>query len=130
MAAGREAARLLDRDDVDSADLRVTGEQVGSDLAKRSRDLAVQVGLPGVAGLEGVEDAVAGVTDLERVPGHSALLGNRELAAGPQERGQFLALAWRGLQLRENPQSNGHCLLSFPDARTGCQFRCRADRAR
>jgi hypothetical protein len=72
------------------------------------------VGLPCVVGLEGVEDAVAGVTDLERIPGHGALLGHRELAACLQERGQLGALAGRCLQLRENSQSNGHCLLSFP----------------
>ena len=52
-----EVVRLLHRDDVDCADLRRTGEQVGSHLAECCRDLAVQVGLPRIlVGLEGVED--------------------------------------------------------------------------
>src|ERR1022692_2176359 len=88
---------LLHRDDVDCADVRGTGEQAGSNLAECSRDLAVQVGLPVLVGLEAVEDAIAGVTDLERVPGHGAQLGHRELAASLQERGQFRALARHGL---------------------------------
>src|SRR5262245_27651226 len=93
---------LLDRHDVDGSDVRVGGQQVGRDLPEGLRDLPVQVGLTGVLGLEGVEDAVAGVADLERVPGNRALLGDREVAARLQERGEFAASAGLGLQLGEN----------------------------
>jgi hypothetical protein len=76
------AAWLLDGQDVDEPDVGVADEQFAGDLAEGSRYLAVEVGGPGVLGLEGVEDAVAGFADLECVPGNGALLGDRDLAAG------------------------------------------------
>src|SRR6476646_12091903 len=63
-------------DDVDRADVRVAREQVGADLSERGRDLPVEVGLPPVLALEGVEDAVDRVADLEGVPGRGAGLGD------------------------------------------------------
>jgi MFS family permease len=69
-AAGLPA--LLDRDDVDRADVGVLGEQVRPDLSESLGNLPVEVRLPGVLGLEGVEDAVGDVVDLEGIPGHGS----------------------------------------------------------
>jgi hypothetical protein len=47
---------------------------------------------PGLVGREGVEDAVAGVIDLERVPGDGASLGDGQLTGGLEEVRQLAAL--------------------------------------
>ena len=62
----------------------------------------------GVVGGEGVEDAVAGVADLERVPGDGAFLGDGQVPAGLEECPQFVALTSLGLKQREYAQRNGH----------------------
>lgn len=59
---------LLERQDVDGPDVWVTCQQVGRHLGQGGRDLAVDVRSTGVVSGEGVEDAVAGAADLERVP--------------------------------------------------------------
>src|SRR6476646_8931488 len=89
--AGR-AANLLDGEDTDEMDLGVLGEQLGANLSKGPRDLTREVRVTGVLGLERVEDGVGRVLQLERVPGHGALLGDGDLAATFEERGEIRAL--------------------------------------
>ena len=49
------------------------------------RDLTAEVRLPAAVVVEGVEDAVLGVADLERVPGHGARFGGGEVAPALEE---------------------------------------------
>ena len=77
---------LFHGDDLDGADVGIAREQFGPDLAQRLGDLPAEVGLERVVGFEGVEDAVSGVADLERVPRDRALLGDGDCAAGFEER--------------------------------------------
>ena len=77
----RPVGLLLDGQDVDEPDVWCAGQQIGRHVGKRGWDLAVEVRGPGVAGGESVEDAVAGVIDLERVPGDGASLGDGQLLA-------------------------------------------------
>src|SRR3984885_4290141 len=107
-ASPAPARSLLDGQDVDELDVGVAGEQLAGDLAEGHRYLAVEVRIQGVPGLEGVEDAVGGVADLECVPVNGALLGNRDLAAGLQECGELVARSGLGLEQGENPVSDGH----------------------
>src|SRR5436190_14742998 len=100
--------RLLDRDQVDGLDLRVLGQKVAADLRKPLGDLAVDVGLPAVLVLEGVKDAVGGVVDLERVPGHGAFLGLCEAAALLKEGSELIRLVGPGLQQGEVSELHGH----------------------
>jgi hypothetical protein len=88
-------SRLLDGDDVERLNHRVARQQVAGDLAERLRDRPVDVRGPRVIGLERVKDPVAVLADLERVPGDRALLGDSELAAGPQELGELVSLRSR-----------------------------------
>ena len=67
---------LLERQDVDGPDVWVTRQQVDRNLGQGGRDLAVDVGSTGAVSAEGVEDAVAGIADLERVPADGALFGD------------------------------------------------------
>jgi hypothetical protein len=83
------------------SDVRFGGEQVGGDLGQGFGYLAVDVGLAGVLGLEGVEDAVVGVVELERVPRDGSLLGQRQRASALQECPQLIALAGLCLELCE-----------------------------
>ena len=59
---------LLERKDVDGPDVWITCQQVDRNLGQGGRDLAVDVRGAGAVGGEGVEDAVAGIADLERIP--------------------------------------------------------------
>ena len=77
-----------------------TGEEVGADLGECLRDLAVDMGQAGVLGLEGVEDAVGGVVELERVPGDGALFCERERATALEERSEFSPFVGLGLEER------------------------------
>jgi hypothetical protein len=88
---------LLDRDYVDRANVRRRGEQVGCYLAEGLRDLPGQVGVSGVVGVESVEYAVAGVADLERIPGDSALLSDCKRATRFEECGEVVSLAGLGV---------------------------------
>src|SRR4029077_12141308 len=69
---------------------------------------AVDVRGAGVVGGEGIEDAVAGVADLERVPGDGALLGDGQLPSGLEECRQLFALTGFGFQQREYAERYGH----------------------
>src|SRR3954471_11425680 len=105
--------RLLHREDVRRPDVRVPGQQVAGDLTEGRGDPAVQVCLPAVLVREGVEDAVGGVTDPERVPGDRLALLGGELAALAEEVGELVALAGLGLEQRKQPTIDSHvCHLS------------------
>jgi hypothetical protein len=66
-----------------------------------------------VLGLERVEDAVAGVADLERIPGDGALLSGRDLAARLQEGRELVALPVPGFEQGENSELDGHRAWPF-----------------
>jgi Integrase core domain len=83
---------LLDGYEVDGLDVRCAGQQVGRHFGQRGRYLAVDVRGASVAGGKGVEDAVAGVANLERVPGDGAFLGDGQVPAGLEECRQLVAL--------------------------------------
>ena len=90
--------RLLDSDDFHRADVGVLGQQVGRHLPQSRGDLAAQVSLAGVLGLERVEDPVSSVADLEGVPREGACLLYGQGPAGFEERGELVALVGLGLE--------------------------------
>ena len=71
-------------------------------------DSTIDVGLTGFLGFEGVEDAVGGVADLERVPGDRALLGDGQRPAGLEECSQVVAFTGFGFEQGEDPKLYGH----------------------
>jgi hypothetical protein len=77
------------------------------DLAERLRDLAVQMRLTRVLGLEGVEDPVRRVVDLERVPVDRPGLAPDDLTTTPQECSQVISFSLCALRKATNP-SHGH----------------------
>jgi hypothetical protein len=99
---------LFDGKNVDGPNVRLFCEELGSDLAERRRDLTVDVCLAGILRVEGVEDAVAGVTQFEGVPGHGSLFGHSESSATFQEGGEVLAFAGLGFEKGEQSEFDGH----------------------
>src|SRR4029077_14228609 len=95
LAPGRrtnvERGELLDRDDLGETDVRIASQKIRSDLAERRRDLTVHMRLPPVLALEGVEDAIGGVVEFERVPRDRAFLRYAQLRALRKERGKIVA---------------------------------------
>lgn len=67
--------QLLDGDDINRPDVGLLCKKTGCDLSERGGDLPVEVGEAAIFDLEGIEDAVLGVVDLEGVPGDGARLG-------------------------------------------------------
>src|SRR5579862_3187272 len=79
---GISASWSLDRDDIHWRDRGPGRQQVARGLVEGFGYLACGMRLPSLLGGEGVEDAVMGVVDPERIPRQGPLLGNRKLAAG------------------------------------------------
>src|SRR6478735_8972644 len=93
-AFGSYAPRaLLHCEDLDGADVGVGVEQVRCHLTERPRNLAVEMGLTGFLRLEGVEDPVGRIVDLERVPRDRSFLGCGDLPTATEEGGQVVALS-------------------------------------
>jgi hypothetical protein len=101
-------ARLFDRDDVDQAYVGVLGQQIRSNLAQCGRDLAAQMRLPAVLVIECVENAVRGVVDPERVPGHGAGFGDGDRPALFQERPKVRSPAWFSFQQNQESVFDAH----------------------
>ena len=95
---------LLHRHHVDRTDVRCAGEQLVGHLAQRRRNLTIEMRLPARVVVEGVENPVRGVADLERVPGHRARLRSGEIAPTFQELPQVLTLARLGLEQVRAPR--------------------------
>src|SRR5262249_62098095 len=102
-----EVPRSFHSEYLDCPDVRIGGEQVCAHLAERLRDLTVQMRLSRLFGLEGVEDPVPRVVDLERVPRHRSLFAFGDLTTAPEECGELLALA--GLRLESGQDAERHC---------------------
>src|SRR6476469_9613650 len=109
---------LLHRHHVDRTDVRCTGEQLVGHLAQRRRNLTIEMRLPAGVVVEGVENPIRGVADLERVPGHCARLRRGEIAPTLQELPQVLTPARLGLEQCEHPECRTH-VNSLP----GCPHR-------
>ena len=60
------------------------------------------MGLTGLLGLEGVEDAVGGIAHLERIPGDRARLGDGQRPAGLEECSEVVAFTGFGFEKGEN----------------------------
>src|ERR1700754_221556 len=105
--------RLLHGEHVDRGDVRRRGQQVIAHLRQRFRDLTVDMGLPSLRRLEGVEDPVVGLVDLEGVPGHGPLLRQRQLAPRFEELAERLAFARLRLELNQQSKLHGHLCSSI-----------------
>src|SRR5918996_3948040 len=103
---------LFHGEDVDRTNVGVARQKVGADCGECLRDLAIDVRLAGFDGLEGVEDAVGRVADLEGVPGHSPLLLKGELPACYKKRCKLGSLV--GLCFEKGEQSKLHGHLRSP----------------
>src|SRR5947207_10877626 len=65
---------VLDGEDVDQADVRILGEELGAGPGERGGDLAGEVSLTRCLVLEGIEDPERGLVHAESVPDAGARL--------------------------------------------------------
>src|SRR5579859_3223980 len=101
-------------DDVDHTDIGFLGQKTRGDSAERGRNLAVQMGLTAIFGLERVEDPVLGVTQLEGIPTDGADLRGSQGTAFLEKASQFGSLTWLSIEQGEQPDFLGHqSLLSL-----------------
>jgi len=88
-------------------------QQPGGDLGERLGYPPAQVRVAGRLGVEGVEDAVGGVVDLEGVPAHGSLLGDGQGAGGLEELAEFASLAGLGFHSNEQAEFGSHARSSL-----------------
>jgi len=87
------------RQQLDLMDLGRFGQELGRLAHERLRDWAVEMGLPALLGIEGVEDSIRSLVFLEGVPGYRLLFLLSERKSGFQESFHFRIFAGFGFEV-------------------------------